>query len=556
MLDDFAKSISKRLIDNSLTTCSRWAQHRIWTPPPYKGPLNFERFPWQKEILDCMEPQVSVQKCSQSGLSVSGIIKSIYMIDQKKTDVLYVLPTEGLAGDFSKTRFDQMIALSPDLQGLFQGVNNVKVKTTKHHSHLFVRGSVSERNLVSVPVGTAIVDEWDRCNQTALALAVKRMSAHEEKHLFVLSTPTLPDHGINKQYKLGTMERFFFPCIGCGRQIQLLWEDSIEICGTSPTDPDCHKSYLKCPRCGVELPHNAKKEWLAPALWVPGQPDIFGHRSFHINQMYAHAMTPGELVVEYFRGEISEPAKVEFTNQVKGEPHLLEGARLTDAILDDCIGSHRTDDPRPTHANRQIVMGVDVGSFLDIVIAEYIYDGEPGYEPHLNSICKVLWSGRLPGSDFPILDRLMAEWQVKYACVDFEPYTVLAKAFARRFHGYAAVTAYREGTTGNEIRETLDDDRVPVLILNRTAFLDMALGRFHKKRIILPANTDHIFREHLKNLVRTYELDPLGRPRATYVSLDADHLAHALNLTEVAHMRSYSKATGRTLRPNEAVTNI
>jgi hypothetical protein len=267
-------------------------------------------------------------------------------------------------------------------------------------------------------------------------------------------------------------------------------------------------------------------------------------------------MTPGELVVDYMRGKVSDAAQVEFTNQVLGEPHLLEGARLTDEIINECRGNYRTDDPRPTTSGRQIVMGVDVGTFLDIVIAEYVYDSDPGYEPHLNSICKVLWTGRLPGSDFNILDRLMHEWQVQYACVDFQPETVLAKAFARRFYKYAAVCQYRRGTTGNEIKESLDDERVPILTIDRTAFLDMALGRFHKKRILIPSNADHLFTEHLKNLVRTYEMDEFDRPRATYVSLDADHLAHALNLTEVAHLRAYCKTTGRSLRPGDAVTNM
>ena len=559
MLDDFAKRISQRLVDSSLTKCSRWAQHRVWTPEPNFGPLKFDKFPWQKEILDCMETQVTVKKCSQSGLSVSGMIKGAFINDQMRTDVLYILPTQGLANDFSATRFDQMIAISPDLQELYTGgVNKVQVKTTRHHSHILFRGSIAESGLVSQPVGTAIVDEWDRCNQSALALAVKRMAAHEDKHLFVLSTPTLPDHGIDKQFKQGTMENFFFECPSCGKHIQLLWDDCMVVCGESPTDPDCHKSHLQCPECKAELPHNAKKEWLASAAWVPQQPGIFGHRSFHINQLYAHATSPGELVVEYFRGEISEPAKVEFTNQVLGEPHLLDGARLTDAIINECIGSHRMDDPRPQTPERQIVMGVDIGGFLDIVIAEYLYDGDPGYEPHLNSICKVLWAGRLPGADFHILDRLMAEWQVQYCCLDFEPYTVLAKSFARRFYRYSAVCQYRRGTTGNEIRETLDDDRVPILTINRTAFLDMALGRFHKKRIILPADIRHVFKEHCKALVRTYEMDEFDRPRATYVTLDSsdDHLAHALNLTEVAHMRSYCRSTGRTLQAGEEVTNL
>jgi hypothetical protein len=479
------------------------------------------------------------------------------MVDQVRTDVLYVLPTANLASDFAKARLDQMVALSPELKDLFVGTNNVGLKTTQHRSNIFIRGSVAESGLVSVPVGTAVVDEWDRCNQNALALVHKRMAAHVNKHLFLLSTPTLPEHGINVQYLLGTQERFMFPCPSCGKKIQLLWPDNIEICGESSTDPDCHLSYLKCNECGSKLPHETKTEWLAQAFWE-ATAKAHGHRSFHLNQMYAWAMTPGELVVDYFKGESSDAAKVEFTNQILGEPHLMEGAKVTDGIIDSCLGPHRTDDPRPTDSSRQIVMGVDIGMYLDIVIAEYLYDCDPGYEPYINSQCKVLTTIRLPGTDFDILDRVMAEWQVQYACLDFQPETVLAKAFCRRFYGFASVVQYRKGTIGNEVKEALDDNRVSTLTVDRTSFLDMSLGRLHKQRTSLPNDISPVFREHVKALARTYEMDEFGRPRAIYVTLNnrADHLAHALTLTEVAHLQAYSKSTGRSIRPGESVNNL
>jgi len=555
MIDKFRARLAQRLIDNSLNTCTRWAEHRIVTPEPHPGPLTFEKFPWQKEILDCEEPMVTVQKAAQVGFSVAGLIKALYKVDAEKVDVLYVLPTAHLAGDFAKARLDQMVMLSPRLRDLFIGANNVGLKTTGHHSHIFIRGSIAESGLVSVPVGTVIVDEYDRCNPRAMPLVLERMSAHSNKHFFGLSTPTLPNFGINKQYLLGTQEEFTFPCPSCSRHIELRWPDAIEICGEAATDPDCYRSYLKCPECGTMLPHETKADWLAPAVWVPTV-TAHGHRSFHLNQMYASEMTAGELVVAYHKGQADDAAQVEFVNQKKGEPHLLEGARLTEAIIDTCLSNHRTDDPRPQDANKQIVMGVDVGTFLDVVIAEYLYDSDPGYEPHLNSICKVLWSGRLAGNDFEILDRMMAEWQVHYACVDFQPETNLAKAFCRRFHGYASVVQYRRGTTAHEIKEAHDDDRVSILTVDRTAFLDMSLGRMHKQRTQLPNNISPVFREHVQNLVRTYELDEFAKPKAVYVSLGADHQAHALTLTEIAHLKSYSRATGRTINPAESTSNF
>jgi len=550
MKDEFCKEISRGLIDLSLTKCSRWAEHRVWMPPPYAGKFSFERFPWQRDILNCREPIVTVQKAAQMGFSVVGLIKALYKVDTEKIDVLYILPTAALAGDFAKARLDQMVAFSPELRNMFIGSNNVGLKTTAEHAHIFIRGSIAESGLVSVPVGVAIVDEYDRCNPKSMSLVTERLAAHEQKHFFGLSTPTLPNFGINKQYLLGTMEKFRFPCPSCDKTIELIWPDCIEICGGHSTDPDCHKSYFKCSECCNKLHHKAKSEWLSKAKWEATQ-KAYGHRSFHLNQMYGPAITPGELVVAYFKGQADDAAQVEFVNQKLGEPHLLEGARITDIIIDSCLGEHRTDDARPRDSSRMIVMGIDVGTFLDIVVAEYLYDQDPGYEPHLNSVCKVLWAGRLPGNDFEVLDRLMREWQVHHAAIDFQPETVLAKAFCRRFYGHASVVQYRRGTSGHEIKEAFDDERVSILTIDRTAFLDMSLGRFHKQRTILPNNISGVFREHLQNLVRTYEMDEYGKPKAVYVSLSADHQAHALTLTEVAHMMAYSCQTGRNIKAGE-----
>lgn len=562
MLKQFAQIIADGLVKNSLTSCTRWADHKIHTPPPYGGPLSFEKFPWQKEILNCDESFITVQKAAQMGFSVAGLIKALYMVVSKRTDVLYVLPTQNLASDFAKARLDQMVSMSPSLRGCFVGSNNVGLKTTADHAHIFIRGSIAESGLVSVPVGCVIVDEYDRCNPNAMPLVLERLAAHEQKHFFGLSTPTLHNYGINKQYLLGTQERFRFPCPSCSKKIELLWPDEklgikgcIEICGTYSTDPECHKSFFKCPECGSKLPHETKVEWLAKAYWEPTSP-AHGHRSFHLNQMYGPAITPGELVVAYFKGQTDDAAQVQFVNQKRGEPHSLSGARITDQIIEACLRPHRLEDARPTTADRQIVMGVDVGTFLDVCVAEYLYDRDPGFEPHLNSICKVLWNGRLPGDNFSALDSIMAEWQVQYAAIDFQPETVLSKAFARRFHGYASVVQYRKGTIGHEIKEAFDDDHVSILTVDRTSFLDMSLGRLHKQRTWLPQNIHGVFREHLQNLERTYEMDDMGKPKAVYVSLNADHSAHALNLTEVAHIKAYSRQTGRSIAVDENVRNM
>lgn len=516
--------------------------------------MTFERFPWQRDILNIDEGYVTVKKAAQIGFSMAGLVRSLYVVAERNQDCLYVLPTQGLAGDFSQGRLDALIDLSPELKDLFKTTNKVGLKVTKARANLYLRGSVSSRGLVSVPVSSAIIDEYDRCADNTYDLVSERLSGQEVKYLFSLSTPTLPEFGIDKQFKAGTQETFFFPCPSCGKQITLRWPDNVEICGAYPGDPETERSRYICNECKNVLPHEAKMEWLSKAAWVAARPGVQGHRSFHINQMFSSTVTPAEMVTAYHKAELSDLAAVEFKNQKLGDTHIAEGARLTDAIVEKCrVNSYHLGGDRPENSSRMICMGIDVGSFLDCWIAEFLYEGNPGNMPYENSKSRVLQAVRVPGDDWNQLGNLMREWQVRHACIDFQPDTVNARRFCRQFNGYASMVQYRRGTVGNEIKETEDEQRVKCLTVDRTVFLDLALGRFHKGKTVVPQGFLAVAREHLKAPIRTYEMDELGLPRGVYKSIADDHFAHAAAYCEIAHFRAYVAKTGRTIKPEESV---
>jgi hypothetical protein len=463
-------------------------------------------------------------------------VKALHTLDVRKEDVLYILPTAQQASIFAQSRLDSIVNMSPKLSDLFQAANSVGLKKTKHFSNLFIRGSVSESGLVSVPVSTVVIDEFDRCNVKALSLAIERMSSFEDKHLFALSTPTLPEFGVDGLYNQGTQEEFRFKCPSCSKTIALRWPESFEVRGDCATDETVHDSYIKCYECQAELPHHSKREWLRDAYWEATS-KASGHRSFGISQLYAMALTPGELAIGYHRGVGDDVAAVEFHNQKLGVPYVMKGGQVTDVEINAAISNH----VKGSHEveGQMNCMGVDVGSFLDVCICQYFYDQDPWLEPHLRSISKLILECRLPGSDWEGLAQLMSEYQIRHACVDFQPETNLAKAFARRFHGYVSLVQYRTGTEAEEIKEK-DDDRVPVLTVNRTAFLDYSLGRLHKSgRLLLPQDLSGVWKEHAKAPCRTYVLDSLGKPQATYLSSKPDHSCHSLALCEVAHIRAF-----------------
>ena len=542
---EFGEIIQRGLVDSSLDRCSRWAQHRIEMPHPVPGPLKFDKFPWQESILDCNEEIVSIQKGAQIGFSVAGMIKALHRVDSCREDVLYILPTDKNASQFAQARLDSIVGLSPKLSDLWRSANSVGLKQTKHLTNLYIKGSMSEANLVSVPVGCVVIDEYDRCNVKALSLALERMSAYEKRHLFALSTPTLPEYGINALYDQGTKEEFTFKCPSCSKHIALRWPESFEVRGDSATDPNVVESYIKCYECGAKLPHETKQEWMSGADWVPTT-KASGHRSFSVSQLYSFTVNPADIAIGYHRGCGDEVAMVEFVNQKMGMPYIMKGGKVTDTEINRNIGSHHKFDGLADD-NAMITMGVDVGNFLDVAIVKYDYLEDPWLEPHLRSHATLLHELRLPGGDFTGLDQLMSEWQVKHCCIDFQPETNLAKSFARRFHGFVSLVQYRRGTEQEEIKEK-EDDRVPILTVNRTAFLDYSVGRLHKDRITLPVDLSNLWREHVKAINRTYVLDEVGKPKATYLSAKPDHSAHALALAEVAHIRAYEAFHGRTAK--------
>ena len=70
--------------------------------------------------------------------------------------------------------------------------------------------------------------------------------------------------------------------------------------------------------------------------------------------------------------------------------------------------------------------------------------------------------------------------------------------------------------------------------VDRTSWLDLALGRFKRRKIKLPQEISFEYREHIKALVRIYEKDNDGNPVGKYINNGDDHFGHARNYNEIA----------------------
>ena len=505
---------------------------------PFNGPYSFKYHPWCREIHDSKAAWTVAMKAAQLGVTETGINRAFYTLDQLKRDVLYVLPTMGNASDFSKARFATALKLSSYLKDLFVDTNTVGLKSTGTNV-LYIRGSRGDSNLKSIPVSELVLDELDEMDAHAVWLALERLSGQIEKHILAISTPTVPKYGIHKLYLTGTQEHFYFSCPHCSRRTELVWPDCVEIIGESVNDPRCKESFLKCKECECKLEQDAKPEFLSGGSWQPTELNVSADetRSFYINQLYSSTVTPGELVIAYHRGLGDEAAATEFHCSKLGVPFIGEGAQVTDGMIEACLKGHSINDNRPQiGGDRLITMGVDQGKIGYVSVVDWLFDQHPGNDINAAAIGKLLWFGKFSGeTEWDYLDELMREWQVLACVVDADPFTNDARRFAKKFHGYVWLTRYRRGQTAKEVAISEEDTGAPFATVDRTNWLSCTLGRFKTTppRILLPRDISFEYREHVKNLVRTYKKDDRGNMAAEYVNTGADHFAHSLCYADI-----------------------
>jgi hypothetical protein len=536
--DELTQAIANGMATRTLTTCSRWAAYRRVMGEPFPGPYSWKYHPWVKELHDSWAPFNYVMKGAQLGVTEVAINRALYTLDKLKRDVLYVLPTTLNANRFSKSRFVPALNLSPYIRAMFTDINSINLKQTASNS-LFINGSRGDSNLKNVPASELILDEVDEMEQKQIWLALERLSGQLHKHVWGISTPTVPDHGIHKLFKGSTQEHFVFRCPRCRRHTELVWPDCVEVVGEHATDVRCKQSFLKCKECKGRLEHEAKPEFLSSGHWksmaANANPEV---RGFFINQLYSFTVTPGELVVAYFRGFGDEWAAKEFNNSKLGMPFIGDGAKVTDEMIERALKSHSMDDLRPARGgDRLITLGADQGQAVcHAVVCEWLFTSVPDKDISAAAICKVLWAGKFPGEDWEFLDRLMCEWQVMYAVVDADPQINEARRFARRFPGFVGLCRYRRNQVAKEVSISEEDTGAPMLTVDRTSWLSSSLGRFKSNppRIWLPRDIPTEFQEHCKNLVRTLQRDEHGNPVAVYVETGPEHFAHALTYAEIA----------------------
>jgi hypothetical protein len=564
LLEALTDRIGQGLRRKSIVSCSRWAEAYRVMPVSDKrviqdtgqntGLWSFKYYPWTRKIHDSNDETIAIMKGAQLGLTETGLNRVFFTIDVKGYSALYVLPASTPdAADFSTARFDSALDASPHLQKLFSDVKNIGHKRAGNAS-LYVRGSRSRSQLKSIPVHLIVFDEVDEMNPENIPLALERVSGQFEHQVLFMSTPTITGHGIDVQYKQSTQDHYYFRCPHCNKMTELIFPDCLVITAEDISDPLVENSYIQCKECHHPLDHEAKPEFLSEtrpdgsskgnAQWISSFTD-YPIRGFHINQLYSSTQKPSDLALSYLKGLTNATDEQEFYNSKLGQTHEPEGARVLHSHLESCTGNFtKLAIPKPGLIT---TMGIDVGKWIHYEITQWQFDPEL-HSADLNLLAKaiVIQEGKV--LSFEELDPLVQQYQVTFGIMDAQPERRKALEFAQRFWGRFKLCFYTSHSNSKHIHTHAEDEHS--ISVDRTSWMDLALGRFRTSRVVLPKDLSMEYKAHVQAPVRIMKKDSTGNPIGIYVvgnNID-DHFAHARTYSEIGLQFAASLARNQDIQ--------
>ena len=486
---------------------------------------DFQYYPWLREMHDSTATRNVGQKSAQMGYTELILNWTFFKNDIKKQSVLYVLPTDDNAGDFSSTRFDPAIESSEHLTAMYSDTKNKGLKRAGMAA-LYIRGSRAKNKLISIPVGNIAIDELDQMVQSHIELIWERMSGQFEKQSWSISTPTVGGYGINKMFVHTTEEHFFFNCPHCSRSIELTL-DNLEICGENQDDLDYLKSRIFCGSCKQTLTQEDKHIYLQGGVFVPKSTEADSdNRGFYINQLYSSTISASELALSYLKGLEDDDAEREFFNSKMGLPHVPSSYQVSQEDLDSCKGKFTKVDN--SHGLDQfITMGVDIGTKIDYEIDAWDLDA---YTEINENKYRMLTEGSV--DDFEELDDLMIQFGIHYAVIDANPERRASLAFCKRHAGRARMCFYGIAKMDRDINPS---DTDPIVSVNRAMWMDLVVKKFKNGSASIPANTSIEYQNMIKANVKIVKEDGHGNVIFIYDNLGIpDHRMHARTYSEIA----------------------
>ena len=505
-----------------------WGEaNRTLRGKPYR--FDGERLVQQREFL--RQPLAddskykTYRKSRQCGISENSVTELLYLsLMRPYSKFMYVFPTNSAMKDFCQTRVDTTIATSPIINSLMgKGRNNIKTKRIGTCDLFFRSGSKSGTG-EGVDLDGIFFDERDRMNKDILTAFTESLSSSELGIIRDISTPSLPNTGVDLSFGESDQKYWFVKCNKCGKKQVMTWPDSIVFRKSTG-----NYVYV-CLHCGgVDCLNRREGEWVAKITDTKQK-----WSGYQISQLDCPWITPDEIM--YKKGKFFPQF---FYNYVLGIPYVGDNMLITQNVILRCIHAHLPS----INASCRIIAGVDWGNISwmvvgaitaqeQIVILHYerISDLDP--EAHTNRVTELINS-----------------MNIATTVCDSGYGTDRNSILFRRFPSANKVWACTyPSTKRSKIVDAVWANKKRTCTINRTSALMLMARGWQQGEFILPgvvvnSNPETLtYFKHLKSLAIKMEQEKDdGEVLRSIGNIGDDHYAHATTYLYMA----YAKIVGR-----------
>ncbi len=298
---------------------SEWTEENIFLTSDisrYTGFFKYDRSPYTREVIDCLDPtspveMVAVMKCAQSGFTQGVIIPGIcYIISETPSNILFMAGDKELVQNSVRTRLDPIIHNS-GLSNLIRP-NVVKKKNQRTGDtdfskefaggSMIAQGTKNADKLRQISVKYIFADDWDAAPRddkkegSIRSLLEKRArSFGSTKKIFYISTPTVEQTSNTLEvYLMGDQRKWNWCCPHCNEYIPIEFRIKLEngenagiIYETNDKGELIPESiHYKCQNCGGKILERQKYDLNLTGKWIPtATPQRPQYRSYQFNAL-------------------------------------------------------------------------------------------------------------------------------------------------------------------------------------------------------------------------------------------------------------------------------
>ena len=505
---------------------------------------SFKDHEFQIGIISDAAPHVVVRKCSQVGLSECSVRLTLAVCFMRDLTGIYVLPTSKFVNKFSVDRIDPIVERSPTLSARkSKDTYNINLKRIGDMS-LYVVGSFSPADAISVPAQFLVRDEYDFCKQSVLTSFDSRMGHNKEGEDFRrdFSTPTVANFGIDRRFREGDQRYYAVNHDRCGRWVVPNFMDHVVVPGFDGSvrdlekyhlaDPSVHAddAYLSCPHCRMaislqNLVDPAKRMWVAKH---EGRPI----HSYQVQPFDVAAINPPARTIR----QLSDYSlKRDWVNFKVGD--VCEDS--SSAFDPACVDQYRSAMSFFWEAGARMMMnafiGIDVGAVSWMVVMVRV--GGRLHVIHLEQImCR--------GSDDALFNRAvcaMEELGGAFLVIDAMPDFATADKLTRRFPNRALACEYTDRLSSPMVTLEVNIER-RVVRAHRNKRFDLLVIDYNSGQIQWVANRElPIMAAHVQGMKKMRRVDEDSAASSveesgdeSWEKLSDDHYLHALGYSHMA----------------------